>query len=715
MFSGGHDPSVSLLPDNKLAIIEGVQGGGGYEQNSKGWQSLPVSIKRESKYKPSVNHGTLQKFQLRWKQTLGPNIPSRRRPRQDPHIIVGILNIISCPTYVVAPLRGDEEAASDVFTWASNLMETDKSNHIIFMGPLLDNTRNTLIEQGISSLMSLYAGHVLYVCNKETELPSLNGLLLHAMPNTSKQVALGFVPEHENVYHRSSRNLDCLKVDTVRIPISKESEAESSRSVFNIEFDNPKTIKHREKDFDNKYISDDITFKAIPGWVTQIVYKDSTMDGGKLSMEEMMKASEAAKQNPPTLQNPYPSSPTPNRERPTFNSVAEVEPAQPSATPASTAAANSQASKPAVTPSTAATSSTADLPVESIETPPTPLTGPSQVKRHTPPQGRPPPPPSTNEGQPGKPTEVGEEEEGEYEEEGNEGYVGEENEVYNNETLNYNNSEYNTVTVDSIQYKIRKNAEADEEWKVGNFTPDEEQLLINQGYLYPKEIYPEILKVFRDQKCESEASTMLSKNCGLIRYLQANNLHNKIFKLNNKVQRRGNSRGSPEYEPEEYEPEENIPEETEYNSEDVSTETPMTTVTEPTAGKEPPVTVTAEPTAGKEHPVITSTEAPVTSTTEATADKESPVTAAKSRTLLPHQRSRSPSVNPQDSKKDATTNSEPVDIKSKGVTWRNESGKGSLENIREIERRPENPSKGGSRKLRQRKSKNKTVKLRFIY
>ena len=271
MFSGGHDPSVSLLPDNRAAIIEPVQGGGGYQQTSKGWQSLPVSIKRVSAYKPSVNHGSLQKFQLRWKQTLGPNIPSRRRPRQDPHIIVGILNIISCPTYVVAPLRGDEEAASDVFAWASNLMETDPSNHIIFMGPLLDNIKNTLIEQGISSLMSLYAGHILYICNKETELPSLNGILLHAMPNTSKQVALGFVPEDENVYHRSSRNLDCLKVDTLRIPISKESEAESSRSVFNIEFDNPKTIKHREKDFDNKHISDDITFKAIPGWVTQIV------------------------------------------------------------------------------------------------------------------------------------------------------------------------------------------------------------------------------------------------------------------------------------------------------------------------------------------------------------------------------------------------------------------------------------------------------------
>ena len=397
MFSGGHDPSVSLLPDNKSAIIEPVQGGGGHASSSRGWQSLPVTIKKSSAYKPLVNHGSLKKFQLRWKQTLGPNIPSRRRPRQDPHVIVGILNVTSCPTYIVAPLRGDEDAANDVFVWASNLLETNPSNHIVFMGPLLDTRENTLIEQGISSLVSIYPGHVIYVCEKETGIPSLNGLLLHAVPNTSRQIALGFIPAHENVYHRSSRNLDCLEVETLRIPFSKVSEADSSKSIFNIEFNDPKAIKHREKDFDTKNINNDIVFKAIPGWVTQIMYKDDILDGG------------AIKSGPPVNLD---ESNTSNNEE------------------------------------------------------------------------------------------------------------NEENEEKSSE------SSYNTVTLDSIQYKIRKNPSAAEEWKKGKFTPDEERLLVKEGFLYPKEIYPEILKVFRDKKCEGEAKTMLGEDCGFLRYLLANKSYN---------------------------------------------------------------------------------------------------------------------------------------------------------------------------------------------
>jgi len=272
MFSGGQSSeNVSLLPDNPGVRIEAVQGGGSMSSSSE-WVSEPIKITSENEFNLTLNTGTLKKYQARWRQTLGPSIPSRRKPRQDPHIIIGSLNINECPTYIVAPLRGEEETASMVFAWADELLHSSPESHIVFMEPLMNKISNKFIENSLISLLTKYPGHVIYVCEKETGLPSLDGLLLSAVPETSKQIAIGFIPDHENVYHRSTRNLDCLEVDTLRIPFSSVNEAEESESLYRLSFSDPTRVDAREKEFEKQIISRSVSFKTIPGWVTKLSF-----------------------------------------------------------------------------------------------------------------------------------------------------------------------------------------------------------------------------------------------------------------------------------------------------------------------------------------------------------------------------------------------------------------------------------------------------------
>ena len=280
MFSGGQqNSSDSLLPDNPGVQIEPVQGGGGHSNTYKNkWLSEPVKIDPVNEFNLTTNTGILKKYQARWRQTLGPSVPSRKKPRQDPHIIIGSLNIFDCPTYITAPFRGDKDKASIVFAWADELLESNSESHIVFVGPLMGRQSNTYIKNGITSLLTKYPGHVIYVSDKETELPSLDGLLLNAVPETSKQIAIGFIPDHENVYNRSSRSLDCLKVDTLKVPFSKANEHDDDCSIHYITFDTPTRIEESVKDFEHKIISNNITLKAISGWVTKISFGSPSIE-----------------------------------------------------------------------------------------------------------------------------------------------------------------------------------------------------------------------------------------------------------------------------------------------------------------------------------------------------------------------------------------------------------------------------------------------------
>jgi hypothetical protein len=277
-----HNPNVSLLPDNPSAQIMPVQGGGG----SGLWHSSPITVENGT-YQLALNHGFLKKFKTRWRQTLGPNIPSRRKPRQDPHIIVGSLNAYENPVYLVAPLRGDSDAATRIFSWSDNLLISEPNSHIVFMGPIVSEKENSSIESAMSALLSKYPGHIIFVSDKETTLPSLDGLLLEAVPHTSKQIALGFIPHHENVYNRSSRSLNKLVVETLRVPYSKKDSEETLGSLYYLKFQAPTTIKGRDRDNDEHDITKDMSLKVIPGWVTKITH-GVKMSGGAPSVKESL-------------------------------------------------------------------------------------------------------------------------------------------------------------------------------------------------------------------------------------------------------------------------------------------------------------------------------------------------------------------------------------------------------------------------------------------
>jgi len=290
VFSGGKpNEDISLLPDNPSARIEGVQGGGGLNMN---WISEPVEIDAEEEFNMPVNTGALKKFQGRWRQTLGPSIPSRRKPREDPHIIIGTLNVSDCPSYIVAPLRGDKEEAFRVFAWADKLLEDSPETHVIFMGPIYSKQANKDIENGMIALLAKYPGHIILVSEKDLGLPSLNGILLNALPETSKQIALGFIPDHENVYGRSSRKMGCLLVDTLRIPYSKSSKKEDGDTIHFLDFETPSKVGGGIREFETKVLSDNTTFKRSPGWVTQIVFGSSDLNqsGGMPSRERRLAA-----------------------------------------------------------------------------------------------------------------------------------------------------------------------------------------------------------------------------------------------------------------------------------------------------------------------------------------------------------------------------------------------------------------------------------------
>ena len=304
MLSGGAMATDSLLPDNPGARIEPVQGGGAMPKSNAelsgnrkpaGWHSTPIIIPVSANSVEELNSTphTLKKYRDRWRRTLGPSIPSRHRPRQDPYIVIGSLDITTCPTYVVAPLRGDMDAAKDTLFWTNDLLKEDPKAHIVFMGPLIEGGSRAdgeLILKMLESLMSSYPGHVMYISNDTntskdssiSQLPgSLDGLVLYALPHTSKQIIFGFIPDQDEVYSSSVRTLDCLEVETVRIPADERTKRKEGERMLTIQFSKAKSSYNRTKQPRSQMVRDNRKWNAPPGWVSQISYQ--TKDGSMAS------------------------------------------------------------------------------------------------------------------------------------------------------------------------------------------------------------------------------------------------------------------------------------------------------------------------------------------------------------------------------------------------------------------------------------------------
>ena len=282
--SGGG--TTSLLPhvNPSDAPIQPVQGGGAYKTinelsgrtKTPGWHSTPLIIPVATNNDGlSVSNMKMKTYMEKWKRTLGTNIPNRNVPSGDLAVVVGSLNILECPTYVVAPLRGDLDAATDAIMWANTLMKQDKRAHVVFMGPHTEGGSREdgmMIEKMLEALTVSYPGHALRVGDHSMEAGSLDGLVIHAMPHTSKQVILGYIPNPDDELDSSVRELDCLEVETIRIPSDAKGRHHTGARMFSVNFSKATSVYNRDKQPRPQLIKDNRRWNAPPGWVTQITF-----------------------------------------------------------------------------------------------------------------------------------------------------------------------------------------------------------------------------------------------------------------------------------------------------------------------------------------------------------------------------------------------------------------------------------------------------------
>ena len=281
--SGG---GTSLLPhvNPSDAPIQPVQGGGAYKTinelsgraKAPGWHSTPLIIPVATNNEgPKVSKMKMQSYVEKWKRTLGTNIPNRNVPSGDVAVVVGSLNILECPTYVVAPLRGDLDAATDAIMWANTLLKEDTRAHVVFMGPHTEGGSREdgmMIEKMLEALTASYPGHALRVGDHSMEAGSLDGLVIHAMPHTSKQVILGYIPDPDDELDSSVRELDCLEIETIRIPSDAKGRHHTGARMFSVNFSKATSSYNRDKQPRPQIIKENRRWNAPPGWVTQITF-----------------------------------------------------------------------------------------------------------------------------------------------------------------------------------------------------------------------------------------------------------------------------------------------------------------------------------------------------------------------------------------------------------------------------------------------------------
>lgn len=245
---------------------------------SPGWHSTPLIIPVASKAKndtASISKMKAQSYIERWKRTLGTNMPSRNVPSGDVAVVVGNLNVLECPVYVVAPLRGDLDAATDTIMWANSLLKRDRDAHVVFMGPHVEGGSRedgAMIEKMLEALTASYPGHALRVGDHSMEAGSLDGLVVHAMPHTSKEIILGYVPNPDDELDSSVRNFDCLEVETIRIPSDARRRQHTGARMLTVNFSKATSIYNRDKQPRPQLIKDNRRWNAPPGWVTQISF-----------------------------------------------------------------------------------------------------------------------------------------------------------------------------------------------------------------------------------------------------------------------------------------------------------------------------------------------------------------------------------------------------------------------------------------------------------
>ena len=290
----GHE--ISLLPEapNAPPMI-GVQGGGGYSSDYSpmaggarlGWYSAPLIIPVIADFNQSSSHLDLHNHRRKWLQILkgakGPKAAKQEKksPSSDSQITIAKVNVMNCETYLVAPLRGDMDAARDVLAWATEALKANKL--VVFSGPL-SSGNDRKIEAMVEVLMAQHHGRVVCVDCDTMESGCVDVISMYAEGEngleTSKQLVLGDLPIIRSSYSTSSRSIGCMEFEIVSVPADAKISDRKSQMLYDLEFVKPTAAFTREKQPKPQTIRGSHNWKSAPGWVTHITYRRRGQSGG---------------------------------------------------------------------------------------------------------------------------------------------------------------------------------------------------------------------------------------------------------------------------------------------------------------------------------------------------------------------------------------------------------------------------------------------------
>ena len=279
--SSSSSSSESLLP-SVAAIgggIERVQSGGGECLSGKckpyGWYSVPLLSPISVQRVPTAEAKDLKSLAKFWKSI-------RSNPSD---VLIAHIDALKSTVYIVAPLRGDVTAANDIISWASFIV-SDPNTYVIFSGSLREGGSEKdgdMIEGMLCHLMSRYPGRILCVLCEDSgsSICPVDGIILTAMPHTSRRVFLGSIPSPRSVNESYEHEVGAVTFEVM--DVNPTHKVQHTHDMFSLTFKKPRALYTREKEPKSQDIRTDRVWGAPPGWVTRVEFqtRDPVQKGGK--------------------------------------------------------------------------------------------------------------------------------------------------------------------------------------------------------------------------------------------------------------------------------------------------------------------------------------------------------------------------------------------------------------------------------------------------
>lgn len=269
--------SESLLPQAGGVTITPVQGGGGKCLSGKckpyGWYSMPLLLPVSVQGVPTAQAKDMKALRKFWDI------------RSDSDVLVANIDILKSTVYIVAPLRGDVTATNDILSWAFSIV-VDPNSYIVFNGSLRaggSEKDGDTIEGMLCYLMSRYPGQVLCVGCEDSgaSVCSIDGIILHALPHTSRRLFLGSIPSPRSIDESHEKEMGGIRFEIMEV--DTRFKKQHTDDMFSLTFKKPTALYNRDKEPKSQDIRADKVWGAPPGWVTRIEFqtRDPVQKGGR--------------------------------------------------------------------------------------------------------------------------------------------------------------------------------------------------------------------------------------------------------------------------------------------------------------------------------------------------------------------------------------------------------------------------------------------------